>query len=74
MKSVTTSISEYELDEIRALIERRSGILFDASRERFFSTRVREHMAAKHLANGTTLMRKLQASNVLFRSVGVSER
>ena len=66
MKSVTTSITEYELDEIRALIERRSGILFDASRERFFSTRVREHMAAKHLANGTALMRKLQASNVEY--------
>jgi len=66
MKSVTTSITEYELDEIRALIERRSGILFDASRERFFSTRIREHIAAKHLANGTALMRKLQASNVEY--------
>ncbi|HEV2304940.1 MAG TPA: protein-glutamate O-methyltransferase CheR [Candidatus Acidoferrales bacterium] len=58
------SISDYELDEIRTLIERRSGILFDASRERFFSARIREHMAAKHLANGTSLIRKLQSSNV----------
>ncbi|HXT87342.1 MAG TPA: protein-glutamate O-methyltransferase CheR [Verrucomicrobiae bacterium] len=66
MKTVTTSITEYELDEIRALIERRSGILFDASRERFFSTRIREHMEAKHVANGTALMRKLQASNVEY--------
>src|SRR5690348_1756390 len=66
MKSVTTSITEYELDEISTLIERRSGILFDASRERFFSTRIREHMAAKHLANGTALMRKVQASNVEY--------
>jgi chemotaxis protein methyltransferase CheR len=63
---VAVSITEYELDEIRTLIERRSGILFDASRERFFSTRIREHMAAKHLANGTDLLRKLHASNVEY--------
>jgi chemotaxis protein methyltransferase CheR len=63
---LTVSISEYELDEIRTLIERRSGILFDASRERFFSTRIREHMAAKHFGHGTDLLRKLQASNVEY--------
>ncbi len=66
MKSAPTSITEYELDEIRALIERRSGILFDASRERFLSTRVHEHMASKRLANGTALLRKLQSSNVEY--------
>ena len=63
---VTASITEYELDEIRTLIERRSGILFDASRERFFSTRIREHMAAKHLAHGTDLLRQVHASNVEY--------
>lgn len=63
---LTVSITEYELDEIRTLIERRSGILFDSSRERFFSTRVREHMAAKHCAHGTDLLRKLHASNVEY--------
>lgn len=66
MKSAPTSITEYELDEIRALIERRSGILFDTSRERFLSTRVHEHMASKRLANGTALLRKLQSSNVEY--------
>lgn len=60
------AITEYELDEIRTLIERRSGILFDASRERFFSTRIREHMGAKHLAGGTALLRKLHSSNVEY--------
>lgn len=62
----TTAITEYELDEIRILIERRSGILFDASRERFFSTRVREHVGAKHLAGGTDLLRKLRTSTVEY--------
>jgi chemotaxis protein methyltransferase CheR len=63
---LTVSITDYELDEIRTLIERRSGILFDASRERFFSTRVREHMAAKRLARGTDLLRALHASTVEY--------
>jgi chemotaxis protein methyltransferase CheR len=65
----TASITDYELDEIRTLIERRSGILFDASRERFFSARIREHMAAKHLAHGTDLLRKLNASNVEYEAL-----
>jgi len=47
-------VSEHELSEIRGLIEKRSGILFDSSRERFFSTRVREHLEARKLAHGTT--------------------
>ena len=63
---LSVSITDYELDEIRTLIERRSGILFDASRERFFSTRVREHMAAKRFARGTDLLRALHASTVEY--------
>jgi len=31
------TVSEHELSEIRGLIESRSGILFDESRERFLS-------------------------------------
>jgi chemotaxis protein methyltransferase CheR len=68
-EKATTVISEYELDEIRTLIEHRSGILFDASRERFFSTRVREHIAGKHFASGTDLLRKLRASNVEYEAL-----
>ncbi len=36
------ALSEHELSEIRMLIEERTGICFDESRERFFSTRVRD--------------------------------
>ncbi|HET7873483.1 MAG TPA: protein-glutamate O-methyltransferase CheR [Terriglobales bacterium] len=59
-------VSEHELGEIRGLIETRSGILFDNSRERFFSTRVHEHVAARKLAHGTDLLRLIQTSNVEF--------
>lgn len=66
---ITASITDYELGEIRSLIERRSGILFDASRERFFSTRIREYMTSKHLVHGTDLLRQLQNSNVEYEAV-----
>jgi chemotaxis protein methyltransferase CheR len=65
-EKATASISVYELDEIRTFIEHRSGILFDASRERFFSARIQEFMAAKHLAHGTDLLRRLRGSNVEY--------
>jgi len=68
-EKATTVISEYELDEIRTLIEHRSGILFDTSRERFFSARVREHIAGKHFTGGTDLLRKLRASNVEYEAL-----
>jgi chemotaxis protein methyltransferase CheR len=68
-EKANAAITEYELHEIRTFIEHRSGILFDASRERFFSTRIREHMAAKHLAHGTDLLRSLRSSNVEYDSL-----
>ena len=52
-------LTEHELSEIRALIEQRSGILFDDSRERFFSTRIREHMIAKKLGHKVVAERGL---------------
>jgi chemotaxis protein methyltransferase CheR len=60
------SVSDHELSEIRGLIEQRSGMLFDQSRERFFSSRVREHVQAKKLAHGTDLLRLIKNSNVEF--------
>jgi len=60
------NVTEHELSEIKALIEKRSGILFDSSRERFFSLRVREHMDAKKVAHGTDLIRLLKGSNVEY--------
>lgn len=59
-------VTEHELNEIRVLIERRSGILFDESRERFFSTRVREHMHHRKLAFGAELLRNIQGSNTEY--------
>src|SRR5579864_257079 len=68
MNSITT-IGEHDLNGFRELIEQRSGINFDSSRERFFSTRVREHIQAKGLASGAELMPILKSSNVEYESL-----
>ncbi len=62
-------LSEHELSEIRMLIEERTGIRFDESRERFFSTRVREHLRAKGLQRGTDLLRSMRKSNVEYEAL-----
>lgn len=62
-------LSEHELSEIRMLIEERTGICFDESRERFFSTRVREHLRAKGLQHGTDLLRNMRKSNVEYEAL-----
>src|SRR3979411_2954888 len=65
-------LSEHELSEIRMLIEERTGICFDESRERFFSTRVREHLRARGMERGTELLRAMRKSNVEYE--GLLER
>ena len=67
--STQVTVSDHELSEIRGLIEKRSGILFDASRERFFLTRVREHVEARRLPHGTELIRLIKNSNVEYDSL-----
>src|SRR5580700_2752621 len=62
-------LSEHELSEIRMLIEERTGICFDESRERFFSTRVREHIIAKKLAGGTDLLRAIRKTNLEYEAL-----
>jgi chemotaxis protein methyltransferase CheR len=62
-------LSAAELDEIRTLIEQRSAILLDASRERFFSTRLREHLEEKELSSGTDLLRLVRASSIEYESL-----
>ncbi|HXJ15760.1 MAG TPA: protein-glutamate O-methyltransferase CheR [Candidatus Polarisedimenticolia bacterium] len=62
-------LTESELDEIRTLIEQRSAILFDSSRERFFSTRVREYLEEKGLSGGADLLRHVRASSVEYESL-----
>lgn len=62
-------LSKHELSEIRMLIEERTGICFDESRERFFSARVREHLRAKKFARGTDLLRAMRKTNVEYESL-----
>src|SRR5208282_1346347 len=65
----TARIVESELAEIRTLIERRSAILFDSSRERFFSTRIREYADEKGLAGGTDLLRLVRGSSIEYEAL-----
>jgi chemotaxis protein methyltransferase CheR len=67
--ATTAKLTEEELDEISALIEQRSAILFDSSRERFFSTRVREYLEEKGLGNGTELLRHVRGSSMEYESL-----
>jgi chemotaxis protein methyltransferase CheR len=62
-------LTESDLDQIRALIEQRSAILFDSSRERFFSTRVREHLAEKGLASGAELLGLVRGSSIEYEAL-----
>jgi chemotaxis protein methyltransferase CheR len=62
-------LSGHELSEIRMLIEERTGIHFDESRERFFSTRVKEHLRAKGMERGTDLLRSMRKSNVEYEAL-----
>jgi chemotaxis protein methyltransferase CheR len=62
-------LSEHELSEIRMLIEERTGICFDESRERFFSTRVCEHLRAKGMERGTDLLRSMRKSNLEYEAL-----
>jgi chemotaxis protein methyltransferase CheR len=67
--ATTAKLTEQELDEISTLIEQRSAILFDSSRERFFSTRVREHLDEKGLGNGTELLRLVRGSSTEYEAL-----
>jgi chemotaxis protein methyltransferase CheR len=67
--ATTAKLTEPELDEIRTLIEQRSAILFDSSRERFFSTRIREHLEEKNLSSGTELLREVRGSSTEYETL-----
>ena len=67
--ATTIRLSESELDEIRTLIEQRSAILFDASRERFFSTRLLDFIEEKQLSSGTELLRHIKSSSIEYESL-----
>jgi chemotaxis protein methyltransferase CheR len=59
-------LSDHEVRELQTLIEQRSGIVFDESRERFLTSRVVEHMQRKQLRHGMELLRLVRQSNVEY--------
>jgi chemotaxis protein methyltransferase CheR len=67
--ATAAQLTDSDLDGIRALIEQRSAILFDSSRERFFSIRVREYMEEQGAATGTDLLRQLKQSGVEYEAL-----
>jgi len=62
-------LNKHELSEIRMFIEERTGIHFDDSRERFFSTRVREHLHEKGYGRGLDLLRAIRKTNVEYEAL-----
>ena len=62
-QSLETTMMQAELSQIRSLIEERSGMVFDHSRLRFFTNRIREFMQSKGLAHSAELFRKVTSSN-----------
>ena len=67
--SNSSLVSEHELGELRSLIERRSGILFDDSRTRFLSKHVREHLVQKQISRASDLLRVINTSNSEYESL-----
>src|SRR5450432_2619896 len=51
------------------LIEERTGICFDQSRERFFVGRVREHLLARGFERGTDFLRAARKANVEYEAL-----
>jgi chemotaxis protein methyltransferase CheR len=59
-------LTDHEVRELQLLIEQRSGVVFDESRERFLTSRVVEHMQSKSLTYGLELLRLVRNSNVEY--------
>lgn len=64
--TLSAAVTASELDELRTLIEERSAILFDASRERFFAPRVNEYLRESGEPTVASLLRRIRASNVEY--------
>jgi chemotaxis protein methyltransferase CheR len=62
-------VAEAELDEIRMLIEQRSAILFDSSRERFFSAHVHAYLEEKGLGSGAALLTHVRGSSIEYEAL-----
>ncbi len=66
---ITSTRDELELGSFRSLIEQRSGICFDSSRERFFSSRLRDHIRERGVGSAVDLMRLVRSSNVEYEAL-----
>jgi chemotaxis protein methyltransferase CheR len=65
---IAAKLSDSELAEIRSLVESRSAILFDSSRERFFSTRVHEYLTEHKMASGVDLLRSIRGGSAPYEA------
>lgn len=63
------AVTEHELAEMRLFIEGRSGILFDDSRMRFLSNRVRDYLQHRGLGRGAELLRLIRGSNAEYEAL-----
>ncbi len=66
LSTLPAAVTASELDELRILIEERSAIFFDASRERFFAPRVNEYLRASGDQSAAMLLRRIRNSNVEY--------
>jgi chemotaxis protein methyltransferase CheR len=64
--TLPAAVTASELDELRTLIEERSAIFFDASRERFFAPRVNEYLRDSGEQTAASLLRRIRSSNVEY--------
>jgi chemotaxis protein methyltransferase CheR len=60
--ATNAQIADADLNEIRTMIEQRSAVHLDESRERFLMTRVREYMEEKSLSSGSELLGHIRGS------------
>jgi chemotaxis protein methyltransferase CheR len=64
--TIPSAATPSELDEFRTLIEERSAIFFDASRERFFAPRVNHYLRESGERDSAGLLRRIRGSNVEY--------
>ena len=69
MTEQSPNVTEHELEAIRLLIEERTGIWFDDSRERFFSHGVAEHMRERGITRAPELLRAMRRSNLEYEAL-----
>ena len=67
--STEVQISDADLHEIRTLIEQRSAVHLDESRERFFSTRLREYAAEESLRTGAELLLRIRSAGTEYEAL-----